>query len=161
MGLGVTNQRGEELRDLAYKHNLKIENTFLKKKPNRKWTWMHPGQNTKNEIDHILTNDLEIIKDVSVLPNFEFPSDHRAGRCKVEILKRSKFKNFKKLERWRKKIIPVKNWGEAKKELKEGLHGNESLLEKYRTVEKGIVKIKEKFGVTREKLKVDKLSKDF
>ncbi len=28
-GLGVTNQRGEEIIDLAYKHNLKIANTFF------------------------------------------------------------------------------------------------------------------------------------
>ncbi len=41
-------------------------------------------------------------------------------------------------------------FGEAKKEVTEGSQGNKSGLEKYRMVEKGIVEIAEKFGVTRE-----------
>ncbi len=79
----------------------------------------------------------------------------------MEIPRRSKFKNFKKSERGRKRIILVKNWGEAKKELKEVLLGNKRGIEKYRMVEKAIVEITEKFGVTREKeLKGDKLVKE-
>ena len=40
-------------------------NTFVKKKPTRKWTWKGPNGETKNEIDFILANNQEIVKDIS------------------------------------------------------------------------------------------------
>ena len=47
--------------------NFKIMNTFFKKKPKRKWTWKSPNGETKNEIEFILANNQEVVKDVSVL----------------------------------------------------------------------------------------------
>ena len=52
------NENGSRVMELAYMCDLKIANTFLKKKSGRKWTWIAPNRNTKNEINHAIINDL-------------------------------------------------------------------------------------------------------
>ncbi len=74
-GLGTRNERGANFVEFAQAHNLKIANTFFKKKGKRKWTWVSPDSNTRNQIDHILVNDISIIKDVTTLSKISFPSD--------------------------------------------------------------------------------------
>ncbi|CAH2105071.1 unnamed protein product [Euphydryas editha] len=76
-GFGKRSSRGQLLIQYAQEYNLSIMNTFLKKKPSRKWTWKSPDQTTMNEIDYILTNFPNKFKDVHVLNNIKFPSDHR------------------------------------------------------------------------------------
>ena len=76
-GYGQRNDRGDRLVEFAISRKLKILNTFFKKKANRKWTWISPDRVTKNEIDFILSSDLNIVKDVNVLNKVNVGSDHR------------------------------------------------------------------------------------
>ncbi|XP_072376061.1 uncharacterized protein [Diabrotica undecimpunctata] len=57
-GHGVRNERGRGDLLVNYLENNKLfaMNSFFKKTPHGKWTWMSPDGNTKNEIDYILTN---------------------------------------------------------------------------------------------------------
>ncbi|XP_075213718.1 uncharacterized protein LOC142319928 [Lycorma delicatula] len=59
-------------------------NSF-KKHPIRKWTWRSPNNVIKTEIHFIITNQKNIIKDVSVLNKFNTGSDHRLVRVRVSI----------------------------------------------------------------------------
>ncbi len=53
-------------------NSLKIVNSFYKKRKNKKWTWLSPDGNTKNEIDYFIVNDLRIVSDIARQDNFEF-----------------------------------------------------------------------------------------
>ncbi len=66
-----------------------------------------PNSNTRNETDHILVNDISIIKDVTTLPKFSFPSDHRITRGRISIPKRVKYKNYCKIKRKEKWMVSV------------------------------------------------------
>ena len=65
-GFGKRNKRGEKLVEFSEANRLFISNIFFKKPPQRKWTWKGPN-GTKNEIDYVLSNNREILQDVSVL----------------------------------------------------------------------------------------------
>ena len=84
-GSGIRNSRGDTLINFAERHQLKILNTFFKKKPNRRWTWIAPNGSTKNEIDFILTDKPQTVTDVSVLNKFNTGSDHRMVRASLNI----------------------------------------------------------------------------
>lgn len=93
-GYGKRSPRGQLLIQYAQEYNLSIMNTFFKKKSSQKWTWKSPDQKTMNEIDYILTNFPNKFKDVHVLNNIKFPSDHRMIRSKISLkdTKRSRVK---------------------------------------------------------------------
>lgn len=80
-GYGMCNERGERLLCYAYQHKLSIMNTFFKKKESRRWTWLSPDQETKNEIDFIMINHHRLITNIEVLSKFKFSSDHRLVRA--------------------------------------------------------------------------------
>ena len=69
------------LVEFAQRHNFKIMNTFFKKRLNRRWTWISPNRETKNEIDYIMTDRPDIFLDVSVINSFNTGSDHRMIRA--------------------------------------------------------------------------------
>ncbi|XP_072043082.1 craniofacial development protein 2-like [Amphiura filiformis] len=56
-GVGERNERGDRLLEFTESKNLKIMNTFFKKKESRKWTWRSPNGLYRNEIDFILTSE--------------------------------------------------------------------------------------------------------
>ena len=89
-GLGKTNKNAQILLEYARSNNMKIAGTFFKKRMERKWTWISPNREVKNKIDHLLTNNMSIVKDIciSVVPKFEFASDHRMCRGIINIPKR-------------------------------------------------------------------------
>ena len=62
-GLGSRNTRGDSLINFAESHQLKIINTFFKKRLHRRWTWISPNGVTKNEIDYILTDKPQTVTD--------------------------------------------------------------------------------------------------
>ncbi len=95
----VTSKNGEILVNFSEDSNLKIANTFYKKKLGRKWTWQYPDGKTKNEINYRLVNDTRIVKDVSVLKTLNFPSDHRAVHLKLKISKRAKIDDARRLKK--------------------------------------------------------------
>ncbi|CAH2086443.1 unnamed protein product [Euphydryas editha] len=84
-GYGQRNARGERLIQYAYENKLSVMNTYFKKRNSRKWTWISPDQNTKNEIDFILSYDPKVITNLEVLNGINFPSDHRMVRCSMII----------------------------------------------------------------------------
>ncbi len=83
-GLGDRNERGTRLVQFAISKNLKIANTFYKKRKNKKRSWQSPNETTRNEIDYILVNK-NIIQDVNVIQMVNIGSDHRMVRSRVEM----------------------------------------------------------------------------
>ena len=65
---------------------------FFYRKASKKWTWKSPNGQTKNEIDFILINKLNAIKNVTVLSKLK-SGDQRMVRCKD--LKREREKLFR------------------------------------------------------------------
>lgn len=84
-GFDERNERGEMLLNFLHQQNLFATNTFFPGKKQRKWTWMSPDGNTRNEIDYILSKNMNIVHNVTVLNSFTTGSDHRMVRAKVVI----------------------------------------------------------------------------
>ncbi len=100
-----------------FENNLKIANTFFQKRKGRKWTWKSPDQRTINEIDHLLTNDIKIIKDVDIVVGLDCLSDHRMVRGKLEIQTWSLIRNHKRERKNLKQTIPKSVKSKAETEL--------------------------------------------
>lgn len=83
-GYGERNEQGDTLVDLIEERRLYHCNSFYPKRECRKWTWRHPNGNSFSEIDHILTNRKDLVKDTGVVPPFG-GSDHRMLRCRLQI----------------------------------------------------------------------------
>ena len=92
-GVDSRNERGQILVNFAENHSLKIMNTFFYKKVHRKWTWKSPCGVT-NEIDFILTNRRDIMKNVTVLNKVNVGSDHRMVRAEIKINLKRERKNL-------------------------------------------------------------------
>lgn len=82
-GVGHRNERGDRLIEFATSRNLHIANTKFQKKS--KWTWKSPDGKTLNEIDFIMTNRIDTVKDVKVLNKVNAGSDHRLIRSKIKF----------------------------------------------------------------------------
>ena len=55
-GLGVRNESGEKLLTFCQSNQLQILNTLFKNHPRRKYTWISPNGQHKNQIDYILVS---------------------------------------------------------------------------------------------------------
>ena len=84
-GMGNRNDRGERLIQFARSRNLVITNTFFKKPSKRKWTWISPNRETRNELDYILTNDICNALNTEVISKVNIGSDHRLVRSTVRL----------------------------------------------------------------------------
>ena len=84
-GSGLRNTRGQMLINFAQCNTLKIINTLYKKQTNRRWTWVSPIGETKNEIDYILSNKSSLITNASIINQFNIGNDHRLLRAKLSI----------------------------------------------------------------------------
>ena len=49
------------------RYNLKIMDTFFYIKESKKWTWKSSNNETRSEIDFILTNKLNTVKNITFL----------------------------------------------------------------------------------------------
>ncbi len=78
---------------------------------------MSPDKKTKNEIDHLLINDISIVNDITVLSHFNFDSDHRIS-----------IRNYMRNKGNLKIIIPVSRRWEAIMKLEEQLNPIRSKL---------------------------------
>uniref|UniRef100_A0A131YWK0 Exo endo phos n=1 Tax=Rhipicephalus appendiculatus TaxID=34631 RepID=A0A131YWK0_RHIAP len=83
-GIGSRNARGELLVEFAERNNLRILNTFYRKRATRKWTWRSPNGETKNEIDFIMCAHPGIVQDVEVVNKIRC-SDHRMVRSRIHL----------------------------------------------------------------------------
>ncbi|KAL0860435.1 hypothetical protein ABMA27_009824 [Loxostege sticticalis] len=106
-GYGDRNSRGAMLIDFLEQHKLYHMGSFFQKRPERKWTWLSPGQRYKNEIDYIFCTHKYIVKDVSVLNGFCTGSvrDHRLIRANIEI--NAKLERYASVKARRPKIDTV------------------------------------------------------
>ena len=64
---------------------MKIANTFFKKRDGRRWTWESPDGRTKNEIDFVITDKINTIKDITTMNKIDVGSDHRFLRARIEL----------------------------------------------------------------------------
>ncbi|XP_066952506.1 craniofacial development protein 2-like [Macrobrachium rosenbergii] len=76
-GRGERNERGDDLIDFAVAHDFKIMNTYFQKNENKRWSWRSPNHGTRNEIDYILADKHNIVRNVDVLNQVNVGSDHR------------------------------------------------------------------------------------
>ncbi|EYC00323.1 hypothetical protein Y032_0116g561 [Ancylostoma ceylanicum] len=62
-------------------------NTFLEKRPGKRWTWRALNDRTRNEIYFMLCDKKRIVKDVSVIAESKVcvHSDHRLIRIKIVV----------------------------------------------------------------------------
>lgn len=88
---GTRNSRGYDLINFCLANNLKIINTWYKKPNRKKWTWISPNLEYKNQIDFFLAPTKEYsIKSFDVIKNFGVYSDHRPIMCDLEFTWRKK-----------------------------------------------------------------------
>ena len=124
-------------------------------------TWVSLNNKVKNEIDHLLINNLTIMKNSEILSRFEFSSDHRIGRCCLQIPKRSEYKKWKNKSTTKKMIIPIHKTSDAGKFLEgqsravEGSAQSLEVQELYNSIERAIKETEERFGKEREKIRTD------
>ena len=55
-GLGHRNERGDRLMEWCVENEQAVMNTYFRQPPRRTWTWMSPGDQTRNQIDYITVN---------------------------------------------------------------------------------------------------------
>ena len=81
----ITSENGEKLIQLARAHNLEISSTKLQHRRIHKGNWKVPGQDIRNQIDHVLINKgrASATTDVRTLrgPNCDY--DHYLVRTKI------------------------------------------------------------------------------
>uniref|UniRef100_A0A914VPY6 Endonuclease/exonuclease/phosphatase domain-containing protein n=1 Tax=Plectus sambesii TaxID=2011161 RepID=A0A914VPY6_9BILA len=83
---GDRNKGGERLAAMAESKRLFVANTFFQKRAGRRWTWISPNGETKNEINFILTNRLQIVQDVTAIGRaLSTGSDHRLIRARIVL----------------------------------------------------------------------------
>ena len=68
-GLGLRNERGDILVELAKSRKYKMMNTMIQEKARRRGTWKNANGVTKNENDYIPTNRPDIVTNVSHQPS--------------------------------------------------------------------------------------------
>ena len=83
--LGSRNIRGDSLINFTECHQLKIMNTFVKKRLHRRWTWISPNGPPITKLYYILTDKPQTFTDVSVINCFNTGSDHRMTRGSMTI----------------------------------------------------------------------------
>ena len=58
---------------------------MFQKKAGWRWTWTSPNGVTKNEIDYILANRPDIVKDVTVINQIYIGRDHRLVMSNIKL----------------------------------------------------------------------------
>lgn len=105
----------------------------------------------KNEIDHLLINDMSIVENVVTLPGFCFSSDHRLCRGMLSFPKRTIYRNSSGKTR-RSKTIPPWRMDEARTWMKDKMRELEkswnecNIQHLYDTMENAINGVSKQFG---------------
>ena len=86
-GLGSRNERGDRLIDWCRQNEFIVSNTWFKNHPRRIYTWISPGDRTRNQIDYILVQKRfrNAIKTAKALPGADCGSDHNPVMCNMKI----------------------------------------------------------------------------
>ncbi|CAH2103439.1 unnamed protein product [Euphydryas editha] len=150
---GKRNDNGQRLLNLAQTHNLKILNSFFKKNRNRKWTWISPDGNVKNEIDFILSNKPQFFKDIKTINKLNFNTNHRMVRGAIYL------NEIKKKRQYTKKgtpanQIPLPVPKDLLVTLKNNLPSNiisDDIQRKYNLLEKALQEVSRKLYTSKNK----------
>ena len=95
-GIGNINPRGERLIEWCKEHDYVVTNTWFQNHPRRCWTWMSPGDRTRNQIDFILAPKRfrNAILSSKSMPGADCGSDHVPVVCimrlKLKTIRKSK-----------------------------------------------------------------------
>ena len=74
-------------------NQLKILNTFFKKKIGKRWTWISPNMECKRHTDYMLTTVTNReMKSFDVVSGFRYDSDHRMIKCEIKTSKQRIYK---------------------------------------------------------------------
>lgn len=92
-GYGRRSKNGERMIKMALENNLAFMNSFFRKDPKKKWTWLSPDGSYKNEIDYIATNKKMFSHDINILNQFNFSTNHRIVRAEINITEPKKSRN--------------------------------------------------------------------
>ena len=86
-GLGTRNERGEMLVNWCKGNDLIITNTWFLNHNRRKYTWVSPNSNTRNQIDYIMINKRfrNAVKQSNSYPGADINSHHNLVVAKVKI----------------------------------------------------------------------------
>ncbi|XGW22799.1 hypothetical protein V3C99_005206, partial [Haemonchus contortus] len=102
-GIGVRNEEGERVLDLAMAHDLAVCSTFFAKRRSQKVTYSSGGNET--EIDHVLVrrSSLKTVKDIKVLPGEELATQHRPllADIAIELPKKSRTRTERRIRWWK------------------------------------------------------------
>ncbi|KAJ8724843.1 hypothetical protein PYW07_015801 [Mythimna separata] len=137
---GDRNDNGHRLIDFAFEHNLRIMNSFFKKRKSKKWTWMSPNGKDKNEIDFILSRKKHTFRDVDVVNKINFNTDHRMVRGVIQYGNEKSRKHIINATRNTIAPIPQKVLNELEDKLKQ-IEGTTTPQEKYNFLEKELIKL--------------------
>lgn len=146
---GKRNDNGQRLINFAFENNLKIMNSYYKRNPNRKYTWVSPNGKIRNEIDYITTNRPRLFLNINIINQLNYNTDHRLLRGQLYTLEpktpRKSIYNTKPV------ALPIPE------NILEALHSNlkkiENLKEvqvKYDALEKELKETESKMRTTRE-----------
>lgn len=80
---GKRTRNGQKLMEMAFENNMKIMNSVFNKRTSRRWTWVSPDGQYKNEIDYFLTNRPKSVDDCGTIANQNFNSNHRMLRARL------------------------------------------------------------------------------
>ena len=86
-GLGQRNDNGERLCDMCNMNELVITGTLFPHKTILKVTWVSPGGNTMNQIDHVLISRRfrNSVKDTRVYRSADIGSDHHLAWTDIKL----------------------------------------------------------------------------
>ena len=93
-GLGTINERGQRLIEWCQENNQNIMNTWFQHHPRRLYTWISPGDRTRNQIDYITVNQRfrNTFRQVKGYPGADCASDRVLLVCQIQV----KLKKLKK-----------------------------------------------------------------
>ena len=84
-GYGNRNRRGDQLVSFCQQHGWDVASTFCKQRSGRKWTWRSPNGITLKEYDLFLVRRTTRVRNVHVINQFNFRSDHRLVRLTLDL----------------------------------------------------------------------------
>jgi hypothetical protein len=100
-GLGVRNERGEQMVDFCKRNKLVVTNTWFDNQKRRRYTWKKPGDVNRYQIDYILVRQRyrNSVKSAQSYPGADADTDHNLVAMRVK-LKLKKLKRGKNRRKW-------------------------------------------------------------
>ena len=140
-GLGDRNEQGEHLIDWCRRNEFVVSNTWYKNHPRRRYTWISPGDQIRNQIDFILVQKRfrNSVKSSKTMPGADCDSDHVPVICRIEI----KLKQLKKPKQPKFEIDFVRTNQEMKTRFAVNVKNKFQVLENVTEAEEMWDKIKE------------------